>query len=406
MKMWGRTSILVLALGIALAMRLVTLWLVSGTEPVGDAENYLRMAHSIIAGDGLAVRGSTDPIVLPTASFPPALPLLLAAVGSIVPLTALTLTALNSVIDLCAAVLLGRLVTQWGRPDLSVLVGAFYLLWPSIALMAPFAYKEGLVIALMLATIVAFQTGAKANQWKWSIIAGACAGLTILAQPAIAPFFVLAFLVLLPTFQSKTHWLRASVMAAVVAGLTMSPWWLRNALVFDRFIPITTSSGLALWVGALPGGGMKWQMPPAAFYVGGELAGAKEASDAAWRIIRSDPVGYVVRCLAKLPKSLILSNWAVDQIVFAPGQHRMSHPSLLRATPTYAEVVAFICAAVAMIRFPRSTNTRMILAGVAHILLFCIWFEFSQRHRLFLTPFLLIACVTLLVGTKRTVEGA
>ena len=100
----------------------------------------------------------------------------------------------------------------------------------------------------------------------------------------------------------------------------MLPWWARNAIVFGQFIPFTTSSSLALWQGAHPAGGMQYQQPPPEWALAGEFAGAKMASAAAWDVIAADPLGYLQRCLTKLPKKFFMPNWAIEQLVFAKGQ--------------------------------------------------------------------------------------
>ena len=51
-----------------------------------------------------------------------------------------------------------------------------------------------------------------------------------------------------------------------------------------------------------------------------------------------------------------------------------------------------------MIRLPRSIPARLLWACVAQIMVFAIWFEFSERHRLFMVPFILIMAATLLAG--------
>jgi len=45
--------------------------------------------------------------------------------------------------------------------------------------------------------------------------------------------------------------------------------------------------------------------------------------------------------------------------------------------------------------------SQLLLAAIANILLFGIWFEFDQRHRYFLTPLLLLAAVNGLLVYRR-----
>jgi hypothetical protein len=56
------------------SLRLFALILAWGTEPIGDPLNYLRLAHNLLAGDGLSLpRTAIGPELVSTALFPPGL---------------------------------------------------------------------------------------------------------------------------------------------------------------------------------------------------------------------------------------------------------------------------------------------------------------------------------------------
>jgi 4-amino-4-deoxy-L-arabinose transferase-like glycosyltransferase len=396
----------ILALVASIAMRLFALMLAAGVAHAGDPGAYLNLAQGLDMGRGLALPRTEQALWLPTAQYPPGLPVLLAGVNMLFPLTATTLCIVNSAIDVAAALLLGRLATQLGRPDIALPVGLAYLLWPSIALMAPLAYKEGLVIALLLAALVALLEQARRGGTGWAALSGAAAGAVILTQPAVTPFLALAFIALKPCFGRSRDWYRASVIAAACATLLLVPWWVRNWVVFDAFVPLTTSSGLALWQGAHPAGGMHFEMPPAAWAKMGELAAAQAAQSAAWHMIMADPLGYVQRCLLKLPASFFKTNWAVDQLVFAKGQPfpQLARSVMLRLGPTVVELCVVILTLFGLFRFPRSPAARLVWAALLHIMTFAIWFEFSERHRALLVPFMLLMVATLLTKSRRSAQ--
>ena len=399
---WGgaaRRHWWLLVIVLAIAMRLFALFLASGVPHIGDPANYLQLAEALDSGHGLALSRSDGAPAVPTALYPPMLPILLAGIGILFPLSALTLCLFNSLIDIAAALLLGRLSAQLGRPDLSMPLRLGYLAWPSIALMAPLAYKEGLFIALLLASLVALLEARRGGA-RWAVASGIAAGAMILTQPAITPFLPLAFIALEPSFDRRGRWFRVCLIAAAVAVLVLLPWWARNAITFGSFIPFTSSGGLALWQGAHPAGGMQFQPPPSSWAHTGELAAAQLAQSAAWQTITSDPLGYVQRCLAKLPASFVMTNWAVDQLVFATGQPMpgLARSTVLRLAPTMAELFAVMLAIIGLLRLPRSLPARLLWASIAQIMIFGIWFEFSERHRLFMAPFILFMAATVLTG--------
>ncbi|MFL6750150.1 MAG: hypothetical protein ACJ8E9_03730 [Sphingomicrobium sp.] len=391
-------------LALAILLRLFALMLAWGIEPTGDPQNYLRLAHNLLAGNGLSLpRTAVGPELVSTALFPPGLPLALAAVGLVAPLNAATLFLLNNLIDCTAALLLARLARLLGAPQVAVPAALAYLLWPSIALMSPLAYKEGLVVALLLGTTLCLFEQARRPGFLWALGSGLSAGALLLTQPALATLLPILFLAAASAFAGWRRWLQVSLVAAAAALLAMLPWWVRNALVFGQFIPLTTSGGLAFWEGAHPAGGVVWQLPPKSWDRLGELQAMRAATAEAWRIILADPIGYIARCLAKFPSSFFYSNWAVDQLVNARGQRWpwLGQSLLLRFGPTMVELWAVAMAAIGLFRLRHRMTARLLGACVLQVMLFGIWFEFSERHRLFMTPFILLLAFELLAGSNR-----
>jgi high-affinity Fe2+/Pb2+ permease len=112
--------------------------------------------------------------------------------------------------------------------------------------------------------------------------------------------------------------------------------------------------------------------------------------------------------LAKFPASFLKTNWAINQLVLVPGQPwpQLANSALLRAGPTFAELIIVITALVGWIRNRRSAIGWLLLACLMQVLLFSIWFEFSERHRLFITPvWLLLAAMTVARQPKRATDA-
>ena len=385
-------------LALALLIRVFTLVLAWGTAPYGDPNNYLRLAQSLLAGEGLALPRLGGTVPMPTSMYPPALPLLLAGVGLVAPLNALTFCVVNTLVDCVAALLIARLAGLLEAPRAGVPAALAYLLWPSIAFMSPLAYKEGLIVALLLATIVALLEQARRPGLLWAAISGGCAGILLLTQPGLLTLLPILFVLLARRFSSWRRWWVVSLTAAAATLLVMLPWWVRNYLVFGQFVPLTSSGGLALWVGALPGGGVVWQAPLESWRTVGEMEAARLAAAEGWRIIVADPLGYLARCLIKLPRSFFYSNWAIDQLILAKGQRWpwLIEVNLLRFGPTLIELWAVVIAAIGLYRLRGQPIVWLLWACIAQVMLFGIWFEFSERHRLFMTPFVLLVAAQLL----------
>jgi len=74
---------------------------------------------------------------------------------------------------------------------------------------------------------------------------------------------------------------------------------------------------------------------------------------------------------------------------------------LLRFGPTLIELWAVAMAAIGIVRLRHRMTARLLAACVVQVMLFGIWFEFSERHRLFMTPFILLLACELLAGSSR-----
>ena len=85
-----------------------------------------------------------------------------------------------------------------------------------------------------------------------------------------------------------------------------------------------------------------------------------------------------------------------------PAWPRLANSVLLRFGPTLVELGVVITALVALVRHRRSTLALLLFACLAQVIFFSIWFEFSERHRLFIAPvWLLLAAMTIAKQPKR-----
>jgi 4-amino-4-deoxy-L-arabinose transferase-like glycosyltransferase len=79
---------------------------------------------------------------------------------------------------------------------------------------------------------------------------GLLAGFAGLTEPSV--LLVVPFLMTLAAWRlmkAGKRWLAPGLIASLVLAATISPWMIRNTLVFHRFIPMRDSMGLELWMG-------------------------------------------------------------------------------------------------------------------------------------------------------------
>jgi hypothetical protein len=98
----------------------------------------------------------------------------------------------------------------------------------------------------------------------WMVVA---VGITVAGMILARSLFVLWLpgLWLLLVLLRTSHRLRDATLILVIALLCLSPWWIRNCVVLDRFMPLGTQGPITLLGGyceeALAGGG-DWQHAP------------------------------------------------------------------------------------------------------------------------------------------------
>jgi 4-amino-4-deoxy-L-arabinose transferase-like glycosyltransferase len=128
--------------------------------------------------------------------------------------------------------------------------------------------SEALFIPLMLATLwgLAILWRApdepdrltSAHRALCAIATGAAAGAAILTRPSFAffpPFAVVCWLAGAAASRNRDSLesaLRVSLLFLVGLALIMSPWWIRNAQTFGRFIPTSVWFGASLYDGLNP----------------------------------------------------------------------------------------------------------------------------------------------------------
>lgn len=393
-----------LAIGSMLAMaaailivRLAIASVALGRLSPGDPDIYPVIARQLLAGQGYYF-DQQDMGVRVWALYPPAYPVLLAGWGAIAGFSTWSLVGLNLLIDAAAAWLIMRIARQIGAAGAGRAAAWLYLFWPSLIFSAPLAQKEGLASLLVLALAHAWLAyGAQSRiGWRGALALGVPAGLLALTQPGEAPLAALFGLVL----AGRIGWWRmiGFGMAAVPAAiLVMLPWWVRNGIVFGAFVPLTSASGISLWIGNNPEATGNW-MPQPAFLRGlPELDYANRLAALAKAWIIGHPLDFIRLTLAKFLHALGVGQFGPFRFVITSPPIPPAIGALLLPVSHGAQLVLLGAGAVAL-RVKQApalvTIALLLLAGFLQLALFGVWFEFGERHREFLTPFLLLAICT------------
>lgn len=231
---------------LALVVRIGVVAADSGYEPGNDALEYDLYARSIAAGDGYPrstylLQGG------PTAVRGPAYPYLLGAVyavsGDSIAAGRLAGAALGAL-----AVLLLYLIAKrvWGR-RVGLMAALMAAVFPPLVLLSRELLSESLFIALELGALLCVLSFRRSGgALGWAVAAGALCGLAVLTRNT-GIVLLLAVALGTWTLRPRFPWraLRAPLLVVACAALTIAPWTVRNAVEFGRFIPVTTSGGIA-----------------------------------------------------------------------------------------------------------------------------------------------------------------
>jgi len=215
-----------------------------------DEHDYQALAKHLIAGEGYL-----DEAGAPTAYRPPGYPFFLSVVFRISerPLFAKLLNALAYALSAGLICLLVGRVNRLGR----LFVAPLFVLYPIGLYTASTLYPQTLGTLLLL-IVISLILGRKTHLRIG--LAGLCFGALVLVVPAwllLAPLIGLILFFQTPSqhriglvdrLKQGLLWQRGLVFGILMLAV-LAPWAMRNARVFNAFIPVSTNSGLNLLLG-------------------------------------------------------------------------------------------------------------------------------------------------------------
>lgn len=236
---------LLVLLLVTLVFRL--LWVLSPYELAPDGVQYDRMAHLFLQSGTIAFNTAD----VPSAFYMPGYPLFLAGVYFLFgaepsPFLAVRMAqALLSVLTLFVLYRIG--VRLHGRTlgFMAILLGGLY---PSFTLANQRILTEVLFTFLLCLLVLAALRLLDAPSKRNGALFGVLLALCCFVRPTVVLWGVVPFLFLLRRVPLRRLAL-LSIVGLLSFCVLMSPWWIRNATVFHRFVPFATSSANPLLVG-------------------------------------------------------------------------------------------------------------------------------------------------------------
>lgn len=87
------------------------------------------------------------------------------------------------------------------------------------------------------------------NKTKYYVLGAIFLGFAALFRPTIVMFPILILIMWLIKKVKFKDALKHTVIVGLVFCVVLSPWWIRNYIIFNRFIPFTLSTGNPMWQG-------------------------------------------------------------------------------------------------------------------------------------------------------------
>ena len=227
-------------------LRIAAVGLDSGYKPGNDAFEYDYYARSIAAGDGYPQTG----YLLqggPTAIRGPGYPYLLGGTYALSGDSLAVGRLLGAALGALSVLLLYLIAKRvWGR-RVGLLAAALAAVFPPLVLLSRDLVSETLFIPLELGAVLCVLNFRRSGgALRWAAAAGALCGLAALTRNT---GLALILPIALGVWTLRPHWRPASLAAPLVllicGAIVIAPWVVRDAAEFGRFVPVTTSGGIA-----------------------------------------------------------------------------------------------------------------------------------------------------------------
>jgi hypothetical protein len=218
-----------------------------------DSIGYARIAKNLYQ-DGRFEEGGIRTHLQEPSSYSPGLPLFVAGIYGLTGGVHLELARIVLALIGSLAVLLAFLIGNRLSGPGAGLVAAFAVAgYPALLQFQGMLMTEPLAITMLAASLLAFLwAGDGRGAWAWAL-PGLLLGLMTLVRPEYLLFGVLLPLVALFRARGRNGSWRPGFAAALLMFvaflLPVVPWTVRNIVVLDRFVRVSTGGGKALYIG-------------------------------------------------------------------------------------------------------------------------------------------------------------
>jgi 4-amino-4-deoxy-L-arabinose transferase-like glycosyltransferase len=245
-------AVLVAILALGLGLRTAEAW--DGRPPVYDAAAYAMIAANLDRGEGFTLGPQATQ---PASNYSPGVPLLAAGLYAVTGGVHERLARLALALIGTLAVLFTYLIGRRLSGVTAGLIGAAAVaIYPALLEYQGMLMGEPLAATLLSGAVLAMLWAGDART-RW-LAPGLLLGALALVRPEYVAI-ALPIAVVVLARRGWDGWRRCALDALVLLlGLVVivAPWTVRNAVVLDRFVPVSTGGGQVLFAGSyMPSGG-------------------------------------------------------------------------------------------------------------------------------------------------------
>ena len=278
---------------VGLVLRLIWVFYTDTLPLGGDPSWYFGVARNLYEGKGYVadhmVYSATPIQDTPTAFWPPAYPVLLASLWQITGFSLMAAKVLNAALGALTIIALYMLGTAMFHRKVGLCAAAVFAVFPNAIAWTPLLFPESLFILTFVLALWVLAASNAQSQRQMVLVAAAVGLLTGLAALTRGQGLVLAPVAAF-FWISRDGWrpaVRQSAVMLFAAAVLIAPWTIRNWVVLDSPVVISTNAGVSLRTGHAPDstGTSMWTGDPVRDKSGDLFYAEQSAYDPEWEVV-------------------------------------------------------------------------------------------------------------------------
>jgi 4-amino-4-deoxy-L-arabinose transferase-like glycosyltransferase len=359
----GAVSLVVTGFGLRIVWMLY-----ARPEPVSDYQVYVALAENLL-DDGFFGLDASSALWLP--GYPAFL-----SVVMLISREVLWLSFVNVVLSTLACVLVYMVAREVANGDgIPVVAAGVCALTPGLVLYAPVLGTEQLFIVLFLVAVLLTMRIRGTSPWI-GIGAGVVAGLAALTRGEMLFYLpvLLAFIWFTAGIDSISHRMRQCALLLAGVAIVLVPWAVRNAVVVDAGLSLSTVGGMNFYFGHRADGyGFTTEVP---WPLGDDIAANRIGWKEGLAYVGGRPIALLESArdgtyawLESPEYALIWSTGTPDEYEFLVWDHRyIRFEGVTRRLLIISSAISLSLGAAAFIAWRRwSVDLRILAAGVVSL---------------------------------------